>query len=143
MLCLQHDFRNIILKIRQIVYSLRVRPPPPKKNSGCAPVYVYFCLAFPYNITTVASTCVTFSKRFLMSSVRSSLPNNPPVPVLSSNTKLLWTGKHAARPRTANQLVAHCDLRLSVRLQLSGSRHVYVILIKYRVVTRQPEAQEF
>jgi hypothetical protein len=37
MLYLQHDFYNIIFKIKQIIYSLRLSPPPPNKNSGCAP----------------------------------------------------------------------------------------------------------
>jgi hypothetical protein len=46
--CLQHDFYNTIFKIKQIIYSLKVHPPPsPRKNSGCAPalcayhIYVY------------------------------------------------------------------------------------------------------
>jgi hypothetical protein len=38
MLCLRHDFYNTIFKIKQIIYSLRVSPPPSKmKNSGSAP----------------------------------------------------------------------------------------------------------
>jgi hypothetical protein len=41
-LCLQHDFYNIIFKIKQIIYSLRVSAPlPPMKNYGCAPVCTY------------------------------------------------------------------------------------------------------
>jgi hypothetical protein len=39
MLYLQHDFYNIIFKIKQIICNFRVSPPPPpRKNSGCAPV---------------------------------------------------------------------------------------------------------
>jgi hypothetical protein len=33
-----HDFYNIIFKIKYIIYSLRVSPPAPRKNSWCAPV---------------------------------------------------------------------------------------------------------
>jgi hypothetical protein len=39
-LYLQHDFYNTIFKIKQIICSFRVSPPPPaprRKNSGCAP----------------------------------------------------------------------------------------------------------
>jgi hypothetical protein len=32
MLCLRHDFYNKILKIKQIMYSLRVSPPPLKRH---------------------------------------------------------------------------------------------------------------
>jgi hypothetical protein len=41
MLYLQHDFYNVIFKIKQIIYSLRVSPLPQKKNCGCAPVQNY------------------------------------------------------------------------------------------------------
>jgi hypothetical protein len=41
MLCLRHDFYNIIFKIKQIIYSLRVSPPPPPK----AKLWVRTCAA--------------------------------------------------------------------------------------------------
>jgi hypothetical protein len=41
MLCLQHDFYNIIFKIRQILHCLRVTPLPPRKSSRCAPKWAY------------------------------------------------------------------------------------------------------
>jgi hypothetical protein len=38
MLYLQHDFYNIIFKIKHKLYTASgYAPPPPRKNSGCAP----------------------------------------------------------------------------------------------------------
>ena len=40
-----HDFYNVIFKVKQIIYSLRVSAPP-MKNSGCAPDKDYGLLGY-------------------------------------------------------------------------------------------------
>jgi hypothetical protein len=47
MLCLWHDFYNIIFKIRQIIRSLRVNPPPPQRKIVAASPFPLFLHTIP------------------------------------------------------------------------------------------------
>jgi hypothetical protein len=76
MLYLQHDFCNIIFKIKQNICSLRVSPPPPPpmKNSGCAPGFCFLQIILDCIILVLIGLIVSDDVKIRIGPEPDSLP---------------------------------------------------------------------